>query len=310
MYGPCQSPEARRRDRLAALSLLIAALAAGCGPGAAGGLAGYDGVMIGGTERETVADDWGDGWLPERPVTAPGGTASARSGATTNWSLVLETFAQPGHQAAAANMLGELAKVSPELAAARVHTTAEGSMVVYGRYQNPQDAAAQRDLAWIKSVKLQGRPVFPRAMLTRIRKPAPPRSLHPFLLRAARLRYPKVDPLYTMEVAVWGDFGSGKLTLQEIQKAAEGYCHQLRTQGLEAYFHHDADKQLSSVTVGLFDRRAIDARSGFYSAEVEAMFRRFPAHLVNGEPLQELIDRDRPHLGTKVQTPRLVIVPK
>jgi hypothetical protein len=250
-------------------------------------------------------DDWGEDWAPGATPTADRATTSG--GAT--WSVVLGTYSQDGHALAAANMVRDLPRIAPELAAARVHTTADGSLVVYGRYRDPQDRDAQRDLAWIKTLTFSGRQAFPRAMLTRVRSGGAGRVQHPYDLRAARARFPKVDPLYTMEVAVWGVFDS-PLRVQEVQESAATYCRKLRAQGYEAYLYHDEDKQLSVVTVGLFDRTAIDQRSGFYSPQVEALFKRFPAHLVNGEPLNEPIDRERPHLGTRVQTPRLVLVPK
>ena len=74
--------------------------------------------------------------------------------------------------------------------------------------------------------------------------------------------------------------------------------------------HHDDDLRLSMVTVGLFDHTAVDAESGLFAPEVDALLRKFPAHLVNGEPLRELLDRRRPGLGTRVQAPRLVLVPR
>ena len=41
-----------------------------------------------------------------------------------------------------------------------------------------------------------------------------PAAIDPISLRAARRRFPGVDPLYTLQVAVWGDFESGELSLE------------------------------------------------------------------------------------------------
>ena len=265
---------------------------------------GYEGVLI----ADAADEDWGDDWLPDdRTESVAGSRTRAPS---ILWSVVLETYTGPGHAEAAATMVRELPRVSPELSAANVRSKTDGSTVVYGAYAGVQDADAQRDLAWIKGIEIQGRKVFPMAMLSRFRTQGPAMALHPYDLMNARKRFPRVDPLYTMEVAVWGIFGAGSPTMDEIQRSAEAYCMQLRTSGNEAFFLHDEGKQLSIVTVGLFDSRAIDMRSGFYSPDVDALFQRFPAHLYNGEPLNELIDRDRPYRGTKVQTPRLVLVPE
>jgi hypothetical protein len=254
--------------------------------------------------------DWGEDWQPPpAPETRTAGADPGDAGRTTVWSIVLVTYSDEGHREAAANVVEQLPTIAPELGAARVHTTSKGSMVVYGRYDGPQNDAAQRDLKWVKEITMGNRRVFPRAILSRINLGAR-RALHPHALRSVRLRHPNVDPLYTLEVALWGDFESGKLAPADIRRRAEAYANELRAQGFEAYFHHDDDKRLSMVTVGVFDRTVIDPRSGFYGPAVEALLQRFPAHLVNGELLYEPIDRYRPARGTRVQRPMLVHVPK
>lgn len=254
------------------------------------------------------ADEWGDDWVTA--THAPSRRSRPTTERSTAWTVVLATFAAEGHAQAAANTVRQLGAAFPRLADARVHTTPSGSMVVYGLYESADSKAAQSDLKAIKTLAIADRPAFPRAMLSRIKLRPQAGGLHPHALMSARQRYPTVDPLYTLEVAVWGDFESGKLSLDEIHRHAEEDAARLRAQGYEAYFHHDDDKRLSMVTVGLFDRRAIDQRTGFYSPAVEALIRRFPAHLVNGEELGELIDRRRPSRGARVQQPKLVHVPK
>ncbi len=255
------------------------------------------------------AVDWGDDWDQPPPARAAA-AAGAPQQSSKQWSIVFATFASEAHQKAAATMVQQLPTVADELRAARVHTTSSGSSVIYGSYESPSDPAAQRDLKWIKNLTIGELKIFPRAILSRIRRQPSPSSLPPTALLSVRQRHPHVDPLYTLQVAVWGDFESGQLTLAEIQRQAEAYALTLRAQGFESYFHHDADRRLSVVTVGLFDYRAVDSGSGLYSPEVEAMMEKFPAHLVNGEPLNELIDRRKPQRGTRVQEPMLVNVPK
>lgn len=251
----------------------------------------------------TRAGDWGQNW-------AGGDEQGDQTAAspTANWTIVLATFAAPGHRQAAAKTVQQLPMVDPKLAGARVHTTPKGSLAVYGAYEQPDSPEAQADLAWIKQITIEGNPAFPQAMLTRIKlKSAGPVS--PFDLRSARKRYPAVDPLYTLEVAIWSDFESGRLTLDQIHRDAERYASQLRAQGLEAYFFHDDDKRVSAVTIGLFDRTAIDSRTMIYSPELTALMKQFPARMVNGEPFNEPIDARRPSRGTRVQAPALVLVP-
>ena len=305
---------------------MCACILAGCDDGRPGrsGLDSAGNTVVGqaispqGSDDPREPADWGDDWLgPDRTGTdgarppidtrAP----SARPGRPTRfWTLVLQTFSQTGHRQAAAAMVQELRTAVPQLAGARVHTTSSGSMVIYGNYESPQDPAAQRDKEAIKKITIRDRRAFPRAMLTRIRLQPPPGAMHPYELMSVRQLHPNVNPLYTLQVAVWGDFESGKLTLEEIRQKAQAYATELRVQGFEAYFHHDDDQRLSVVTIGVFDRRAIDPQTGFFSPEVESLIHRFPVHLVNGEPLMEIKNRRDPRRSRQPQTPRLVEVPK
>ena len=169
------------------------------------------------------------------------------------WGVILRTFTNEGHDRAAQTMVKSSATIDPRLAAAHVHVTDRGSTVVYGMYDGPEAPSAQRDLAWIKGLELGGTRVFPRAMLSRVTPPVAPAAVDPISLRAARRRFPGVDPLYTLQVAVWGDFESGELSLEEIRRRATLDVRELRARGHEAYVHHDDDLRLSMITVGLFD---------------------------------------------------------
>lgn len=261
-----------------------------------------------GTGGLNFGEDWADVGGRRRDggrAARPGDAQQRRS----NWTIVLNTFSTEGHSQAASNMRVHIGSIDSRLSGARVHTTARGSMVTYGSYMGAEDAAAQADLKWIKAITISNRPVFARAMLSRITRRDPTVPLDPLELMSVRARHPDIDPLYTLQVAVWGDFESGKLTLAEIHQHAESYARRLRAQGLNAYYDHDDDKRLSVITVGLFDSTAIEnPQLGIYSAEVKALMRRFPEHLVNGEPLLELIDRRTGR--TRVQKPKLVLVPK
>jgi hypothetical protein len=256
------------------------------------------------------AADWGE---DSADAAAPGRAARSAetSSSGTIWTIVLATFPNPGHQQAAANSLRQLPRIDPKLGSgAWVHTGSKGSLVGYGRYGSTQSEDAQRDLAWIKGLALGDLPAFPRAMLSRVNIRPAAAGFDPLALMSARSRYPNVDPLYTLEVAVWGDFESGTMSLAQIHRKAEENARILRARGFEAYYHHDDDRRLSMVTVGLFDHTAIDQRTGLYGPAVDALLQEFPAHLVNGEELLEPIDGRRVQRGTRVQRPVLVLVPK
>lgn len=231
----------------------------------------------------------------------------------STWSLVLGTFTEPGHEDAARQMIIDLPRIAPQAAGARVHTTFKGSMVVYGNYTGRDDPNAKADLERLKAINVNGTPVFNRIILTKLDLRLAQGQLHPFDLLAARKAHPKVDPMYTLDVAIWmsnNDHKAGdRVTYEEVKRKAEAFAAQLRAKNEEAYFYHDDDNQWSTVTVSLFDRRAIDQRSGLFSDEVTTLMRRFPARLVNGEPLIELKDPRDPKKGGTPQAPKLVLVP-
>lgn len=243
------------------------------------------------------------GEVPPMPSTVQAGTDLGY------WTLVVQTFTEGDTTAAAQRMISEMKTIAPEVQNLGIHPSHNGAMVVYGQYKSREDPKAAEDKAWLKTVKYQNRPVFPRVSLTHLDLRPLQRDLHPYDLNYARREHPKVNPLYTLEVAVWDDLESGKLPYAEIQRKSEAYVMQLRTAGYEAYFYHDDVAKRSMVTVGLFDKSAINAISGLYSDAVTALIKRFPARLVNGEPMGELIDRFRPEVGIKPQSPALVLVP-
>jgi hypothetical protein len=252
--------------------------------------------------------DLGEDWAAA--ATARDGEPGSIDRRSSFWTIVLGTYTGPNHEQAAANMVQSCTTLDPRLAAARVHTTSKGSMVIYGTFESPESPDAQQALEMVKSIERANRPVFARALLSRINPRYQRGEFRPNELMSVRQQYPNVDPLYTLQIAVWGDFGSGTMSLAEIRRRAEQQVRRLRAEGYDAYFHHDEDRKLSLVTIGLFDHRAIDPASSLYSPDVERLLRQFPEHLVNGEPLRVPIDPERPRAGTRIQKPQLVVVPE
>ncbi|MHC4991023.1 MAG: hypothetical protein ACYTGC_08580 [Planctomycetota bacterium] len=286
-----QTRKPRRTGGAALLGLLVACFGTGCGPTADDA----NGPMGVSEPELDLGQDWAD------PPASGGGVGGAAGRERQRWSIILETFSGEGHEQAAATMITELPRVNPRLTAAWVHTSPRGSTVVFGRYAGPDDPAAQRDMQWVKTLTIQDRPVFPRAMLSRLREGVES-GLTPFELMSVRQQYPDLDPLYTLQIAVWGSF-EGAMPWRDAQRRARAQVQQLRGQGYQAYVHTDPDVELSMVTIGLFDHRALNPRSGLYSPEIESLLRKFEAHLVNGEPVWDPIAR-------RNQPPSLVLVPR
>lgn len=226
------------------------------------------------------------------------------------WGVLLNTFDGLGHEMAAQRMAQTCRSMSPILNNTWIHSKRRGSSVLIGRFRSAKDPAARRLLGDVRTIERDGRSVFPRPMLVRIDPRKRPEDFGEMELLRVRGSFPD-QTLYTLQVEVWSDFGTSELSAAQVRARAEGACARLRREGWTAYVHHEVDRVISSVTVGLYDNRSIDAESGLDldPALIRAR-KRFPHHLVNGEELQEPIDPRRPSLGTRRQAPQLVEVPK
>jgi hypothetical protein len=227
------------------------------------------------------------------------------------FAIVIATFTGVGHDINANKTLSTLAMQYPSLAPLfKARERSRGSVITYGGYSGYDDPKAKKDIKMLRSIpSRQGTPQFGQVMLSKFKSPKGREELHPHNLWTVRREYPTVVPIYTLEVAIWGDFDSGQLPKAKRRSAAESYTSDLRRKGFDAYFYHNDDTSLSSVTVGLFSYRAVDPETGFYSLEVEAMLSRFPNRLVNGEPLLQYFNPQDPSQGSYAQKPCLVEVP-
>ncbi len=227
------------------------------------------------------------------------------------YAIAVATFTGAGHERDAQKVLSELKIQHPAVGRKlMVRKRSRGSALTYGQYSGYNDPIAKSDLVMLRSMATsQGRALFSQLLLTKFRPVHPKEALHPHDLWTIRREYPTTVPIYTLEVAVWGDFDSGQLPRVKRRSAAEQYASELRSKGYEAFFYHNDDSELSSVTVGLFSYKAIDAETGFYSSEVESMLARFPQRLTNGQPVLEYHDPSNHARGTKVQAPCLAEVP-
>ncbi|MCA9295985.1 MAG: hypothetical protein KC983_05695 [Phycisphaerales bacterium] len=228
----------------------------------------------------------------------------------TGWTVVLKTFTGDDHREAGSRMTQQLPQIAPGLDKVFVHSTDDSSMVAYGFYDEPTAPDAQAGLERVKSTEFRGRPVFPRAMLSPIQI-GEEREMSPYDLRIVRKTYPRIRDLYTLDIAVWGDFDSGEWSRERIRQTAETFCMQLRAKGVEAYFFHNDLSGMSSVSVGVFDQTAYDAQSQMLSSQVRDQMKQFPYRLTNGEPLYMLEDPNRPETSRKIPQPSMLsIIPE
>ncbi len=245
---------------------------------------------------EAMASEFGD-------ETGPG---AIDAGSRGRWSLMLVTVGGDAHPIQARAIREDIVRTFPELREIFIRSTSKGSAIWLGRFASAADPAAAAARDRIKSKQRNGRAAFPRAFLSVLPDDSPMGERD---LRRLRMMYPRVDPLYTLQVACWGTFGTDEISWEEVRRAAEAKCSELGRRGFDAWYHHDSVTEMSVVTVGVFDSRAYDGRSTLFSAEVEALFKDFPVHLINGE---EAAIELRPG-DTSTQVPqqcRLVSVPE
>lgn len=230
----------------------------------------------------------------EEPISVPakvGAKANSQSSDSKvaknedrRWGIVLLSFSGDDHAQLAEAACVQLRRKYPLLTESFVREKSNGSVVMVGRFTGTDDPAAKPMVKQVQALTDGNDRPFAKSFLSRV-DTARTGPMGAFDLRRARLANPNARTLYSMEVAVWSDFGSGEITLEEIRRKAEAYTAQLRAQGLPAFFHHDDDRRMSMVTVGLFGEDAYDAKTTLYSDEVMAIKKRFPKLKVNGEEL-------------------------
>ena len=239
-----------------------------------------------------------------------GGTDDAGND-ENQYAIAVATFTGDAHTQSATSTLSSLMAQYPMIGRKlTLRERSRGSVLTYGQYSGYLDAAAKKDIVMLRNISTpEGLALFAQVLLTKFKSPRSRHKLHQYDLWTARREFPTIVPIFTLEVAVWGDFDSGKYPRDRRRLAAQQYATELRQKGFEAYFYHNDDRELSSVTVGLFGYNAIDAETGFYSPEVEAILSRFPERLINGQPTMEYRDPSDHSMGTRVQPPSLAEVP-
>lgn len=237
------------------------------------------------------------------------GSADGRSSASSSggrWSLVLATVGGDTHPVQAAALRNQIAGEFPQLRDAFVRPQGRGSAIWYGRFASPTDPAAIRAKEMIRGLERGGGPAFPRTFMSLLPDDSPVGERD---IRQLRVLYPNVDPLYSLEVAMWWTGGLDEISWDEVRRSAESYVAELRRAGHDAWYYHDPVKEMSAVTIGAFDKRAYDGRSTLYSPEVDALMREFPVRRMNGEDV--LIEMTPGDPRTRIpQACRLVLVPK
>ncbi len=275
---------------------------------ACGEEANDDGAISGEAPRRLsgvpgVMDSADDAFLASSLEKSGGTPAAASQG---RWSLLLATVVGPNHPIQARGVRDQIAARHPSLRAAFVRPQGKGSAVWFGRFEASSDSDAVATREMVRGLtQPNGQPAFPRAFFSILPDDSPVKERD---LRNLRRMFPGVDPLYSLQVACWGTFGTDKVSVEDVRRSSEAYANELRAAGHDAWYYHDPVSELSVVTIGVFDSRAYDGRSTLFSPEVEGLMRDFPVHRVNGEDVMVEMTVGDP--STRIPQPcRLVIVP-
>lgn len=173
-----------------------------------------------------------------------------------------------------------------------VRARESGSAVVLGSYRAPDDRAAQRDLAMVKSLEVNGQRPFAGAYL--LPPPPPPHEMGgrpEWNLVSVRDSPAGRTALYSLHIGVFEG--------RNRQRQAEEEVARLRRLGEQAFYFHGADR--SAVTIGLFGEDAYGTRG--VSQDVRALQMKFP-HMTRNGSERLMTPQGTPEPTILVQIPR------
>jgi hypothetical protein len=233
------------------------------------------------------------------------------------WAIRCITLTGPDQfqQAEAyAEALKQVRGLDPQLV--QVMSDEDGTAVYYGRYRREQEHDASvrfkpsqlEDLEIIRTLRFQGAQVWPFYLATMDVLPTY-RSAHPEWNLATAAGY------WSLHVAVFYDTE----TFRGRRSAAERYCEELRSQGVEAYYHHVAGR--SSVYVGTYPEAAVvevrrenplrgevEVTDRIVHPEMLAAQKRFPYSLHNGHKLYSIVRGPDGSIKERIPAPSFPVV--
>ncbi len=221
------------------------------------------------------------------------------------WAIVLTTFTTQNHREQATQWLA-LLRVETPFTGAWIESDERGSVVRYGSYLSVNSKQAQQDLTRIKNFEYKGAQPFSRAYLSRYGQSNTAGRLREYHLSQALKFFPGQDTVYSLQIGVYE--AEQDTTAEQARRLAEEAVMQLRAQGEMAFYYHGPNR--SMVCVGAFPSAAVDAATGFYSADVRALQHRFPYNSFNGRSLKQNIVTMTGQRREEIQPSFLVQVPK
>jgi len=229
---------------------------------------------------------------------AGAGTSAAQETARTGgWAIVVESFGgatatQRARQAQA--RIGDLLGRSDM----RIRSSDSGAALLVGSYSGPDDPRVGPDLRAIRATRAGGSLPFIGAFLAPPPSVTDPGAVSELSLLSAKNMFGE-RAAYTLQIGVY------ESPDREVAKrAAEEAAVRLRTEGVQAFYHHGPRR--SMVPVGVFAESDLDSNLQPASPALIALQQRYPLNLLNGQ--FPIVER---HItgGTRKQPSTLVRIP-
>lgn len=227
-----------------------------------------------------------------RALFGAGGTAASGQNPGGSWSIMLVTLSGPEAKSLADQALWKVQNVGGLPEAYIQEQSKDVYSVMYGRYADPMDRAAQADLKRVHQIQVGNERPFASAILM------PPDgaasvSRSPHDLRNARSIYGIERARYTLAIGYYTRDDMKQATPQqmaEYRKAAEQAVAKLRSEGDDAFFYHGPNG--SQVTIGIFGPADHDPvnRPGTESAALQNARKKHPNYLLNGMGQNQVVN--------------------
>ncbi len=232
----------------------------------------------------------------DSPSQNEGGGSSGPGSTTTRggWSIVVESMGGVrAEQQAGQSIIG--VREALGRGDISIRTSENGAAILVGNYSGPNDPRVATDLAEIRATQVQGRFPFAAAFLAPPLQFTDPGAVPELSLVSARQVF-GTRAAYTLQVGVYESRDR-----QEAKRAAEEAAVRLRTEGLQAFYHHGPRR--SSVTIGVFSENDLDSNLQPINPALIALKQRYPRNLLNGQfPIVE-----RHMSGTQREQPSMLV---
>lgn len=215
--------------------------------------------------------------LDPKGVFSPAATASLSSAGADCagvWTVLIHVFDGDDATAQAQRLLA-IVQQQADLQQATIEQRRIGVAVTLGAFRSHDAKNAQRTLAMVRDVEMEGQRPFQNAILLPPPQTASLGAYPQWTLHNVREQAGPAAVVYTLQIAVYESN-----TPQEACAAAEQAVVALRKDGEEAYYHHGLGRSI--VTEGVFSPSDFDLVTHKKSKALEALQQRHPYNLFNG----------------------------